>query len=281
MTDIILVFVPFLAAVAFFIRARGELKGRLAAERQVAELERAAERRDAFQREWLATLAHELRTPAGAVLGYGELLADDTFGSLDERGRDAIRRLRTSAEQLLVIVDGIDRFSDSAPVPDDEPDHVSTADAVREAVQTLAGDAGVRGVELIVDDSDVALATRPGDLRRVLALALGAAIKASPGSKLRIATESGAVPAIVILHTRLDPLLDDPDRVAETTADHSEPSLSGPALRIGMARVITETALAGRLQLTATPDGCTVRIELPSQSREQGVAAPAVDGAED
>lgn len=281
MTDIILVFVPFLAAVAFFIRARGELKGRLAAERQIAELERAVARRDVFQREWLGTLAHELRTPAGGVLGYGELLADEAFGSLDERGNDAIRRLRACAEQLLVIVDGIDRFAASAPVPDDEPAPISAADAIRDAADSLAVDAAARGANIHVDEGDVRLVTRPGDLRRVLALALSAAIKASPGSNLGIAAEPGAIPAIFILHTRLDPVHDDPDRVAETTADHADPSLSGPALRIGMARVITETALAGRLQLTATPDGCTVRIELPLQSAARHGVSSAVDEAED
>jgi signal transduction histidine kinase len=263
MTDIILPFVPFVAAIAFFIRARGEQKGRLHAERRAAELQQTIARSELYQREWLATLAHELRSPLSAILGYGELLEDGIFGQLDARGADAIVRIRAIADQITELVNGIDRAA--MPLGDygDAPETIPAADLFRDAVEVFRVDAEAREVSVTVHETDTLLHTRPGDARRAFSLALGAAIKSSPGHGLRLTAETGEAPALLILHTRLDPLADDPARVVENTPDGVAPRLTGPGLRIAMARTIAEASLQGRLDLTATPDGCTVRLVLP------------------
>jgi signal transduction histidine kinase len=263
MTEIILTFVPFVAAIAFLIRARGEQKARIQAERHAAELQRTIARTDAYQREWLATLAHELRSPIAAILGYGELLEDGIFGSLDARGADAIVRIRAIADQILELANGIDRAAMPAGADGDEPLTTPAADLIRDAVEALRLDAEARQVTVTVQQPEAVLHTRTVDARRAFVLALGAAIKSSPGHGLRVAAETGAAPALLILHTRLDPLADDPARVLENTPDGEAPHLTGPALRIGMARSIAEVSLRGSLDLTATPDGCTVRLVLP------------------
>src|SRR5688572_1311609 len=127
MTEIILAFVPFVAAIAFFIRARGEQKGRLVAERRLAELQRTLQRSEAYQREWVATLAHELRSPIAAIVGYGELLEDGMFGKLDARGSDAIVRIRAIADQMLELANGMDR---AAAPREPDGDGAETAPAV-------------------------------------------------------------------------------------------------------------------------------------------------------
>jgi signal transduction histidine kinase len=263
MTEIILTFVPFVAAIAFFIRARGEQKGRLQAERRVAELQRTIARGELYQREWLATLAHELRSPIAAILGYGELLDDGTFGKLDARGADTVVRIRAIADQMLELANGIDRAA--MPVGDggDVPETIAATDLLRGAVEVFRLDAQARDVSVTLQEADAVLHTRPGDARRAFGLALGAAIKSSPGRRLRLTAEPGAAPALLILHTRLDPIKDDPARVLENTPDGTVPHLTGCALRIGLARSIAETSLRGRLDLTATPEGCTVKLVLP------------------
>jgi signal transduction histidine kinase len=263
MTDIIVTFVPFVAAIAFFIRARAEQKGRFQAERRTAELQRTIARGELYQREWLATLAHELRSPIAAILGYGELLEDGIFGQLDARGADAIVRIRAIADQILELANGIDRAA--MPLGDygDAPETIAAAEIIRDAVEVFRVDAEAREVTVTVYEADALLHTRAGDARRAFGLALGAAIKGSPGHRLRLTAEDDSPPVLLILQTRLNPLKDDPARVLENTPDGEVPRLTGPALRIGMARSIAEASLRGSLDLRATPDGCTVRLVLP------------------
>src|SRR5688572_10013537 len=263
MTEIILAFVPFVAAIAFFIRARGEQKSRLVAERRVTELQRTLQRAEAYQREWVATLAHELRSPIAAIVGYGELLQDGMFGKLDERGTDAIVRIRAVADQMLKLANGMDRAATPKEDDRDPAETTAAAELIRDAVERQRLDADVREVKLNVQEVDAVLHTHIDDARRAFVLALSAAIKASPGHSLRLSAEPGAAPALLILDSRLDPLRDDPARILENTPDGEEPQLTGPALRIGMARSITEVSLRGQLTLHATPEGCTVRVELP------------------
>jgi signal transduction histidine kinase len=262
MTEIIIPFIPFVVAVAFFIRARGEQKARVAAERRAAALEREIARAAAYQREWCATLAHELRSPVAAIAGYGELFEDGTLGKLDARGADAIMRIRAIADQILELANGIDCTVSHAE-GDDRAQTVPAGELMRDAVAALRLDAEARGVNLQVQESETLLRTRVADARRAFVLALGAAIKSSPGHDLVIAAEPGAAPAVVILHTRLDPLTDDPARILENTPDGEDRPLTGAGLRIGMARSIAEAAFGGRLELRATPEGCTVRLLLP------------------
>lgn len=263
MTEIILAFVPLVAALAFFIRARGEQKARIQAERRAAELQRTIARTESYQREWLATLAHELRTPVAAIIGYGELLEDGMFGKLDARGADAIARIRAIADQILELANGVDRAAMPLGEAGDAPETTPAAELIRDAVDAVRLDAEAREVTMTVHRPDAVLHTRTADARRAFGLALGAAIKSSPGHGLRITAETGAAPALLILHTRLDPLADDPARVLENTPDGEVPRLTGPALRLGMARSIVEVSLRGTLDLHATPEGCTVRMVLP------------------
>ncbi len=44
-----------------------------------------AERSNKFKDQFLSTMSHELRTPLNAVLGFSDLLADERYGSLNER----------------------------------------------------------------------------------------------------------------------------------------------------------------------------------------------------
>lgn len=263
MTEIILAFVPFVAAIAFFIRARGEQKARLYAERRGAELERTISRSATYQREWLATLAHELRSPIATIVGYGELLEDGMFGKLDARGADAIVRIRATADQMLELANGIDRAAMSQAAEDDAPVTIPAAELIHAGLESVRMDAEARGVSLTVHDAEALLHTRIADARSAFVLALGAAVKSSPGHPLRVTAEPGAAPALLILDSRLDPLTDDPARVLENAPEGEGPHLTGAALRIGMARSIVEVSLRGRLTLSATPEGCTVRLELP------------------
>jgi len=69
----------------------------------VQERDRALESERA-KRDFLALMSHELRTPLGGILGYAELLRDDTFGKLNSGQRKAAMEIIESVNYLTNMV---------------------------------------------------------------------------------------------------------------------------------------------------------------------------------
>jgi signal transduction histidine kinase len=67
------------------------------------ELCAAAVRKD----EFLASVSHELRTPLNVVLGYIDLLLDDSFGALEPSQRDILHRITKNASNLSHLVNDL------------------------------------------------------------------------------------------------------------------------------------------------------------------------------
>lgn len=77
--------------------ARDEM--RLANE-QLIELNR-------LKSHFVLTMSHELRTPLNSILGYSELLLQETLGTLNEKQRDRLERVVKNGEQLLALIDDV------------------------------------------------------------------------------------------------------------------------------------------------------------------------------
>jgi signal transduction histidine kinase len=253
------------AAVAFMLMARTERNRRVRAEQHAARLDQLLTARGTSHREWLAVLGHELRSPVAAILGYGELLADGTFGRLDTRAVDAVQRLRSAADQLLGLIDGIDAHGGSRD--EGPPSTVPAAAIMNAAAAALTHEAEARHVQLAVEDGDASFTTSPLAAERTLRLALGAAIKVSGGSRLRIFAESLPEPRIVIAGTRLDPAGDDPDHGAEPPRQ----VLTGAALRLALARDAARVH-GGAVTLHAADDGARVHITVPARPIDSAAA---------
>ncbi|MEZ6022208.1 MAG: histidine kinase dimerization/phospho-acceptor domain-containing protein [Hyphomonadaceae bacterium] len=63
-----------------------------------------AEQANAARSQFLATMSHELRTPLNAVIGYAELIEEDTA---ETAVREDAGKIRGSARQLLSVIDTI------------------------------------------------------------------------------------------------------------------------------------------------------------------------------
>jgi signal transduction histidine kinase len=70
---------------------------------QHAAARAAAEQANAAKSQFLATMSRELRTPLNSVIGYAELIEEETDGTL----RDDASKIRGSARQLLSVIDVI------------------------------------------------------------------------------------------------------------------------------------------------------------------------------
>ena len=66
-------------------------------------------RASAAKSEFLASVSHDLRTPLNVILGYTDLLAEETFGPVTAEQLDTLARMRrTAAAQLDLINDLLD-----------------------------------------------------------------------------------------------------------------------------------------------------------------------------
>jgi signal transduction histidine kinase/CheY-like chemotaxis protein len=137
----------------------------LVASKQRAErLRHEAESANAAKAEFLAMMSHEMRTPLGAMIGLGDLIAETR---LDHDQADLLRRLRGNADLLLHHIDDILDFSrleaGSIQLRESFFDPVDLFDDVAVA---MAG-AVPQGVELTFDVARNVPRQLWGDVRRV------------------------------------------------------------------------------------------------------------------
>ncbi|MHB1346724.1 MAG: PAS domain-containing sensor histidine kinase [Candidatus Humimicrobiaceae bacterium] len=67
------------------------------------ELKRTAKAKS----EFLANMSHELRTPLNSIIGFSEVLYDETFGTINEKQRIYIKNVLTSGRHLLQLINQI------------------------------------------------------------------------------------------------------------------------------------------------------------------------------
>jgi len=97
-----------------FAKVTRDLTERRAAEgRAIADAHRVAEAEVAnrTKSEFLAAMSHELRTPLNAIGGYAELLELGIEGTLSDKQREYIARIRASQQHLLAIISDLLNYS--------------------------------------------------------------------------------------------------------------------------------------------------------------------------
>jgi len=84
---------------------------------RTVELSHALERLSELNQlkaNFVANISHELRTPMTHIVGYIDLLADDTFGPVSPQQREALETLHRAAERLTGLIDDLIQFSDTS-----------------------------------------------------------------------------------------------------------------------------------------------------------------------
>ena len=57
--------------------------------------------------EFLANMSHELRTPLNSIIGFSEILQDETFGELNERQSRYVGNVLSSGRHLLELINDV------------------------------------------------------------------------------------------------------------------------------------------------------------------------------
>jgi signal transduction histidine kinase len=84
---------------------------------RTAELSQALKKLSELNRmkaDFVANISHELRTPMTHIVGYIDLLIDDTFGPLSPQQRDALETLRRSSQRLHDLIEDLIQFADTS-----------------------------------------------------------------------------------------------------------------------------------------------------------------------
>lgn len=74
---------------------------------ELEEARNVALEADRMKSTFLASVSHELRTPLTSVLGFGEVLQEQSYGTLNEKQREYVDFVLASGRQLLRIIDDI------------------------------------------------------------------------------------------------------------------------------------------------------------------------------
>lgn len=257
----------------------GQLRGFSLITRDLTEVRAAEHLKDQF----LAVVSHELRTPLTSIIGFLEMLLDDTddlnpaqVQFLNTIDRNAHRLLRLVGDLLLTAqIDAGSVTLDLAPV-----DLRALADAAVEAAQprATAGD-----ITLRLDAQDLPTVTGdPGRLGQVLDNLLSNAIKFSPaGGHVDLALSShGSGVAIEVRDTGIGIPADEQSLMfqrffrASTAVGRAIP---GVGLGLTIVKTIVE-AHHGTLTMTSTEGvGTTFRIELPVEQPRRPAGRPSAD----
>jgi signal transduction histidine kinase/ActR/RegA family two-component response regulator len=154
---------------------------RLVKER-TAELETARAAADQASRsksEFLANMSHEIRTPMAAIVGYADLLADESYPASERAA--AIETVRKNADHLLGIINDIlDLSKVEAGRLDVERVSCDPVVVISEAVNLLAARARGKNISLSARFSEplpIRVNTDPARLRQILINLIGNAVK--------------------------------------------------------------------------------------------------------
>lgn len=130
----------------------------------------------------LSTLAHDIRSPLGAIDGYCTILEDGLYGPLNEKQLGALGRVRMSGRHLLSLLDNVmDMARLSAGVTVVRDELVDLRDVAREAVEMLTPASYAKN-QMLRLAAGTAVAGR-GDTaraRQVLVNLIGNAVKFTP-----------------------------------------------------------------------------------------------------
>lgn len=151
-----------------------------------------AERADAAKADFLAKMSHELRTPLNAVIGYSQILLEDTDPDLDPQGVEDLHKIHDAGHHLLALVNAIlDLSKIEAGKMETFSRPVELPALLRAMVDRWSRDVRMKGraVNLRVGERVGVIETDTDKLEQILAALLDNAVRYAPESDVDVAAD--------------------------------------------------------------------------------------------
>lgn len=178
--------------------------GRFTGYRGTARRPRRDERAEPVSRDrgiaQLRQLVHELRTPAGAIAGFAEMIETEILGPVPPVYRDRAATILGHSRELVAVIDDLDL---AARIDGDALDLRDDRVALEPALATIAADlhslCDLRGARLSIEATSIAASGDRRAIERLLARLLATLVSASGRGEsigVRIAPHHGGQVAI-------------------------------------------------------------------------------------
>ena len=239
----------------------------------------AVERARRVQRDFLANVSHELKTPLTSLIGFSQALIDGSLVTEAERTRAAAivheesERVLRMAQELLDLA-RVEAGSISMRIT--AVDLGGHLEQELEIVRPRAASRGL-GLELEVPDGIPPIAADPERLHQVIGNLLDNAVKYAPdGSRVGVVTTLSGASVETAVSNPVGSHRPDPDRMFDRFY-RADPSRSAAAGGVGLGLSISRElvlAMKGRLWADFDPEGrLCVHLVMPA-SRDAKPAAP-------
>lgn len=92
---------------AYLLGVSEDITDRKRAEADILRAREMAEAANRTKSDFLAKLSHELRTPLNSIIGFAQLIEEESFGPPNDRQRRYVNNVLTSGRQLLDLINDI------------------------------------------------------------------------------------------------------------------------------------------------------------------------------
>ena len=244
----------------------------------------AAEAANRAKSMFLANMSHELRTPLNSIIGYTELIMDESRDDETRAIHDVVPDLKNvvlSAKHLLGLIGGIlDLSKIEAGRMELVQEQFSVAEFVREVEQSIAPQVRKRNNILTIrcsDDTGIVIVDR-GKLKQVLLNLLGNATKFTNDGEITLAASRDREQSLLIFEVRDTGIGIDTDKLAlifdKFTQIDASPTRRYEGAGLGLAITRELCAMMGAtIDVQSRPGGGTsftvvlpIHVALSSQS---------------
>ncbi len=249
--------------------------------RLVAEqARRAADQANQAKSRYISAISHELRTPLNSILGYAQLMGEDT--SIPAHRKQAVSVIKRGGEHLLSLIEGtldIAHIESGRLTLVQKP--MQFADFVQEIASLFELEAQAKGLAFEYQEENALPAVVRADekrVRQILINLLGNAIKFTAQGRVSLRIRYAREMAIIAIEDSGPGLTSEQQaRIFEPFTRANTPGATAPGSGLGLtiAKMLTDL-MGGELSVSSTPgigSVFTVKLFLPEVHR-----APASPG---